>query len=562
MFISFIDRLGEFNPQLFREIKGRFKPFSVLVAVASSLLIQLVIFLYQLQSFPGEEYPIYGEYCQLNIRNQIYSSEVGNCPLNKIDFTLWWRDHWEYAFLSLSVIFVFALIVGGTYLLISDLAKEENRGTLNFIRLSPQSETSILIGKLLGVPSLIYLFVITAIPFHLLAGRSAKIATSYILAYYAILAASCLFFYSAALSFGLVSRVFSSFQPWLGSGAVLLFLFITMTIAGSYSGNYINNPTTFFRLLAPWDMINYLFPNLFKSYPQTPILELKFFGLAVGKNFSLLFAFNIVNYGICSYAIWQAMKRCFRNPNATIINKKQSYLLVTATQIMFWGLTLSEVKTHNDVALLFIIGFLNAFIILSLIFILSPQRQTIIDWGRYRHQNHKGTNIWQDLIFGEKSPSSLAILINLVIAYVPLIIWFSLADDKFFKYNLTDFTSIASVALFMTLIIIYATVTQLLLMLKTQKRYIWAIGTLSALIILPPLILSILGMYPREENALIWLFSTFPWPALEFVDPLAVFTALLGHLSIIALFNYQLHKQVKVLGESATKAILAGREVI
>lgn len=136
---------------------------------------------------------------------------------------MWWRDHWEYIFLTLSVIFVFTLLVAGTYLLINDLAKEESRGTLNFIRLSPQSETSILTGKLLGVPSLVYLVILVAVPLHLLAGRSAEIAFSYILSYYAILAASCIFFYSAALLFGLISRLFSGFQPWLGSGAVLLF---------------------------------------------------------------------------------------------------------------------------------------------------------------------------------------------------------------------------------------------------------------------------------------------------------------------------------------------------
>ncbi|WP_306297024.1 ABC transporter ATP-binding protein [Nostoc sp. C052] len=78
-----------------------------------------------------------------------------------------WRDSWENIFLTLSVIFIFTLLFTGTYLLISDLAKEETCGTLNFIRLSPQSETSILTGKLLGVPSLIYLTILVAVPLHL-----------------------------------------------------------------------------------------------------------------------------------------------------------------------------------------------------------------------------------------------------------------------------------------------------------------------------------------------------------------------------------------------------------
>ena len=113
---------------------------------------------------------------------------------------MWWRDHWEYIFLTLSAVFIFVLLVGGTYLLINNLAQEENRGTLNFIRLSPQSEKNILIGKMLGVPILVYIVTFAAFPLHFIAGRSANIATSYILFFYTILAASCIFFYSLALS--------------------------------------------------------------------------------------------------------------------------------------------------------------------------------------------------------------------------------------------------------------------------------------------------------------------------------------------------------------------------
>jgi hypothetical protein len=43
-----IDRLQEWNPQLFRELKGKLKFLNVVIAVTSSLLLQLVVFLYQL----------------------------------------------------------------------------------------------------------------------------------------------------------------------------------------------------------------------------------------------------------------------------------------------------------------------------------------------------------------------------------------------------------------------------------------------------------------------------------------------------------------------------------
>ena len=63
----------------------------------------------------------------------------------------------------------------------------------------PNSTLSILTGKLLGVPILIYLVAAVAVPFHLWAGLVANIALGEILSFYGVLAASCIFFYSAAL---------------------------------------------------------------------------------------------------------------------------------------------------------------------------------------------------------------------------------------------------------------------------------------------------------------------------------------------------------------------------
>ena len=116
----------EWNPQLVREIKGRFRLPNILITIGISVLCQMIVFFRRLDGFPG-----------ININPRV----VTELKL----------------FYSISILAVFVLIVGGTYMLINDLATEERRGTLNFIRLSPQSAQSIFIGKLLGVPSLLYL---------------------------------------------------------------------------------------------------------------------------------------------------------------------------------------------------------------------------------------------------------------------------------------------------------------------------------------------------------------------------------------------------------------------
>lgn len=581
MMLNLIDKIGDWNPQLLRELKGRLKFFNVAIAVATSLLLQLVVFLYQLRDFPGDEYWLHGTYCRLNkvyqqqekqaFQNAEFNDLISKniCPQNQIDWQLWWRDHWEYIFLTFSVIFVFTLLVAGTFLLINDLAKEETRGTLNFIRLSPQSETTILTGKLLGVPSLIYLIILPAIPLHLWAGRSAKIAFSYILSYYAILAASCIFFYSAALLFGLVSRWFSGFQPWLGSGAVLVFLCTTMGLASSY--NTLTNSVAWFRLFNPWDTTNYLFPHLFHLSNGSPLKYWQFFYLPLGTSVVSVIGFHLLNFGVCSYGILQALKRCFRNPQALIISKKQSYLLVAFCQFMMWGFTLQSAnnnfKLDEQVRQNFVLlALYNLVLILSLIAVLSPHRQDVQDWARYRHQavsRHK--SIWQDLIWTEKSPALVAIAINLTIVTIPWLVWISFTSvfdtnngQTWLNKDLGRFKVFLAIALSISLMMIYATIAQLILLLKTPKRSFWAIGTLSAAIFLPPMILEFIGI-SSWKHPTVWLFSTFPWAAIQYSGATTIFMALLADLSILALLNFQLTRQVKLAGESATKALLAGR---
>lgn len=588
MMSNLIDKIGDWNPQLLRELKGRFKFFHVAIVVVTSLLLQLVVFLYQLREFPSDEYSLMGTYCRLHQvyqqqQNRVYQqsnqSKIAEfndflsknfCPQNEIDLQSWWRDHWEYIFLTFSVIFVFTLLVAGTYLLINDLAKEETRGTLNFIRLSPQSETTILTGKLLGVPSLIYLIILVTVPLHLWSGISAEIAFNYILSYYAILAASCTFFYSAALLFGLKSRWFSGFQPWLGSGAVFLFLFITLVLASDYS-NGLNNSTAWFRLFSPWDTTRYLFPNVFHRYNGYYMENWQFFHLPLGKNVVSVVGFHLLNFGLCSYGILQALKRCFRNPQASIINKKQSYLLVAFCQLMMWGFALQfgkdnyrwdEAVGQNYISL----ALYNLALILILIAVLSPHRQDVQDWARYRHQevsSHK--SVWQDLIWAEKSPALVAIAINLTIVTIPWLVWISVTSvidangvRTLLSNEIDRFKALLVIALSISLMMIYATITQLILLLKTPKRSFWAIGTLGAATFLPPMILELIGI-SSWKHPTVWMFTTFPWAAIEHVGVITVFMALLADLSVLALLNFQLTRQVRLAGESATKALLAGR---
>ncbi|MEA5572946.1 ABC transporter permease [Calothrix sp. UHCC 0171] len=637
---SIFDKIGDWNPQFIREIKGRLKLFPVLVTAGISLLGQIVIFLIQLGQYPESKYPITAQYCllgkdyqkQLNdlykvgdkIQKQVYyfSSKANFdleklnaakeqlkltqaeqkrvndvmyggkffCPIDKIDYQDWWRDHWEYIFLSLSVIFVFALLVGGTYLLINNLAQEERRSTLNFIRLSPQSETSILTGKILGVPILVYLFTTLAIPLHVVSGKAAGIAFSHIFSFYVILIGSCIFFFSAALLFTLSTKFLGGFQPWLGSGAVLVFLMFTLTLSSSRF--YPNHGAIWFTMFSPIFAVEHLFPNLFgRSYYNSSynsslpfFANLQFFHIPVGSSLIGLVATHLANFGLWTYGIWQGLERRFRNPNTAIISKFQSYWLVAGLQVLLWGFTLQksdnyyppsylgkhsyyelnyQITTNLPILLAF-----NLALLFGLMLILSPQRQVIQDWARYRHHGGSGRQGWQhslfgDLLLGEKSPSLVAIAFNLIIMLVPVATWVLLAinlnsrQNNILDWLINDagrFKVFVGLAMFFTIMMINATITQRMLILKTSKRYFWAVGTVGAVMFLPPIILTMINLTP-QKNALPWLMSIFPWAGLQNASTAIVLTVFVFEVAILTGLIFLLTKKIQNEGASETKAM-------
>ena len=290
----------------------------------------------------------------------------------------------------MSIIAIFALLVVGTYMLVADLSKEERRGTLGFIRLSPQSISSILIGKMLGVPILLYLFCVLALPLHLGAGLAAHIPLNLILGFYVVLAASCIFFYSAALLYGLVSSGLGGFQAWLGSGSVLfaLFLFTGMSFEAH---SPLENPADWLRLFYPGTMLSYLVKISFVPFgridylePQN-LLELRWYELPLWSNIWLGIGLILLNYGFWTYWVWQGLKRRFYNQSSTLFSKHQSYWLSASFTVIVLGFVLQTTRSHQLFESFAVLFFFELVLFLGLIAALSPHRQTLQDWARFRH---------------------------------------------------------------------------------------------------------------------------------------------------------------------------------
>lgn len=151
--------------------------------------------------------------------------------------------------------------------------------------------------------------------------------------------------------------------------------------------------------------------------------------------------------------------------------------------------------------------------------------------------------------------------INLIITTIPfliLIVVAAILNWNLWLNKIGQDKAILAVAFYITWMMIYATLAQRMLLLKTPKRSLWAIASVAMVIFLPIILLTVLGIKPSKAPIL-WLFSTFPWSAFKDSTTPTIFIALFVQLSILILLNLELLRQVRLSGESATKALLAKR---
>ncbi len=525
-----LDKLGDWNPQLFRELKGRLKSRNITIALVTSAIGQIILYLFFEGALPLTDTAKYNRYCT-GYGYSRYSSpqclldSLGNLEIN---WQLWWLD----IYLSISIIAIFALLALGTYMLVGDISKEESRGTLDFIRLSPQSAQSILTGKMLGVPILLYLFAAAALPLHFVAGLSAGIPLTLVLAFYLVLAASCAFFYSVALLFGLINlgEQQNKSKPISGSILVLLFLLLAPAYVASIYSSFTGNATSWLGLFYPGIVLSYLIESASlaarTSFDYHQFLDnLLFYGLPFWVKAWSGIGLILLNYGLWTYWI------------------SGSFVAIAV------GFTVQSREPAFLFANYIILQLLLVILFLGLIAALSPHRQTLQDWARYRHQaGGNSRSLIKDLIWGEKSPSTVAIALNLLLTTGYILPWLLLFPLEQYAQEIF-FGLVASISV----ILIYAAIVQLMLFMKTRKRVTLALGMVGILTILPPTLFGIFG------SKWLVLFSLLPMSVSSVVGMTTIVTSIMFQWLAIALISFQMTKQLHKAGESETKALLAGR---
>jgi hypothetical protein len=212
--------------------------------------------------------------------------------------------------------------------------------------------------------------------------------------------------------------------------------------------------------------------------------------------------------------------------------------------------------TENLLAL----SLLNLLLFLCLIAAVTPHRQTLEDWARYRYKGDTNGKkfgyslLVKDLIWGEKSPAVVALALNVAIVSIPLILFILLSPaqlatgtNALLKTNESRSWAFFGLILEASLMLIYASIAQLLLFMRTQQRMFWVTGTLGALILLPPAIFAVLKIYSFTPLAVLSLSIVFPFAFL--LGSEKVFLLFPGLGLILVLLNLQLTRQLRQAGE-------------
>ncbi|VEP16226.1 conserved membrane hypothetical protein [Hyella patelloides LEGE 07179] len=586
--IDYVNRFGGWNPQFLREIKGKLTIKNVIVITTIAIFSQLFIVIANLAKLPDASQeishnsseliysaiPQYSRYCIGKASDSLlcHQDMHNNWVIN-------WQLFWFDIFVTLSVIGTVLLLVLGTYLLINNAIAEQKQGTLNLIRLSPQSAESILVGKILGVPILLYLFVALGLPLQIISGLQANLSLSLVIAFDLAVMASCAFFYSVGLLVSFVAN--KSVVSWGVAIAIAFFLGLTTILNLDHYQSNTQTLLDWLLLFNPLNLIIYIgqttgipyhhfdYPDFgfFGSYlsgydydknyiEPIALSNLLFYGKALWTKVGFGIGLMIANHCLWSYWIWQGLKRRFYNPENTAISKQQSYWITGYCVAVALGFSLQGTENGQGTGewLFFniiLVQLLLLILFLGFTFALSPQHQTLQDWARYRHQmGNKRSVLWRELILGEKSPSTFAIAINILIATLYII-----PSLIIFPFDDMAISAFWGLILTMGMVLFYSAIVQWILFSKSNHKEIIASGVIISLIVLPPLLLSLKGLYVGEAP-LTWMFTFVPYAAIEYATPCTIALGILGQWLAITLVSLQMTRQLRQAGRSESYRIL------
>lgn len=485
----FIDHLGNWNPQLLRELRGRLKPQTVIAAVSFSVIFQIILLL-------------------------ITSSNSRSVPASG------WLDFWQIITWMLPYV-TFTL---GSYSIVNDIGQEQKRGTLNFIRLSPCPAWQILLGKMLGVPVLLYIFLGLMVPLHCFAGLQAGISPPLIASVYLMLAPGCAICYSVVMLCGLPSETQRMGEPpeatAFGVAAIACCALSPLYMAW-------NIHITWRPLLANPEILGH----------QHPVVS--WFLLPINTIGLVSHAFSLAVLGTTAFFLWRILLRHFNKPRSTPLSKRQSYAFLAGVEVLALGFFLpANLADANNARFAAISMYvLTVILLLVLIPAICPQRQALLEWVRYDSPG------WPSLIWSDRSPVLLAVVIHLIVANVLLVPWLFLIGIGTQKLVETGLLVLCTT----NTILMYATFVQLLGATKIRYPMISALRGAIVGWFLAPLLLLWLELWLDRIPATATLWTLFGYGFWQFYKPEAIPFVGLGILAQWLLLAFLLRRFQKIM---------------
>jgi len=535
-----IDRAGDINSQIFRELKERLTARNMAIAIVGSIVIQGLILIYfhgQIPVFDPSTTETFDNYCNLAYPD----ISGGRDLLCRLDgdgkFIINWQKWHTDVFICLSWILPSGLILGSVYLLVADLVQEEKRGTLNFIRLSPQSAQQIFVGKILGVPILVYIATVLMLPLHLYLGCSAGGNILFLGSWYLAIGSLWFLLASAAVLYVLLG----GFQAFLTVIVISYPLWMPIAAINSFASSTLDR----------------------QSFRGTE--DVSWFWIPIASNAILFDIFGTICCLVASYGVWQALKRRYLSPTATIISKSQSYIANLCWQVWIAGFvipTLAQNDRYYDDFGLGLLAGMDFMALLLLIPMLLPSKQALQDWSRYRRERvtHQHRHFWQrellqDLIHNDKSPALLAVAINIGMA---MIVWIPVTTIALFSNPIYGINTLATIALATSLILIYTAIAHLGLFLSVKNRKLWIVALVGGVIFVPSLAAGLLSIShaPDELVSFLLLFSPFAVVGIAQGAGVGIFAAFAAQLAIFAALTRQLQRKLEISGRSQTKELI------
>ncbi len=577
-FTDCLDRLGNWNPQLYREMKGRLSQSRIRLILLASALCQAVILFFIGAGIPvldPEMEEQYDRYCLGPLPDSEYANGLFLCTQDlsgqlAINWRLWWLDC--FTFLSMASIVI--LLVAGVYLLIADSQKECQQGTLNFVRLSPQSETNFIWGKILGVPSLLYGFLLTLLPLHLIAAMGAGISLTMLVGYYAVVAVGAVFFFHIALWIGLSgnSKNYSISQSAAIAGllAVVLMIFTFTTLRDTDWEPFF---LSWFTFLYPGKALVYLAQSTFLPTSTVGYLgpneldHLRWYGGNLFKFAPLGMAFMAFNYGVGIYWSHQVLRRRFRRPLSTAWSKRQSVGVTLSLVAIANGFLFQDYEVHDyqDFLLLNLGSWQLTLCLffLGLTLALSPQLGYLRDWSRYRHESPREHRTWGwQALITENSPAQWVIAFNLLLTGL-LTLPMVLLVPIFHPVTVRDDLPLGSILVAIVMGLLWSFTFATLLQWGTARIPIpRPLVLVLAVVIMAVLPWAIAIGSSANSPSVMW-FSPMPVVAMaegsSFVSPL-FFLSMLTQTLVIGTGTWQFNRYLQRLGRSESQHYLLDKD--